>query len=226
MHTAASSESSVSPFAFLQALGVLVKDGDGRPLDGEMQTDADEFYNSLLHHLETEEMNSRDSYKDPTVVQNLLGCATVYIVSNSRGRELFLVLTAFKFSCSLCGHKCMSVPDSALSVIIDIPQGAKATTLSQCLDAFVKGEVMEDYKCENCEKAGGVTRSSRVQHLAEYAVIKLTRAAVRDGLMAKISTSVPIPTSELDLAPWFAYPDTGNGHRYEVFGVVEHIGNS
>jgi ubiquitin C-terminal hydrolase len=85
MHTAASSESSVSPFAFLQALGVLVKDGDGRPLDGEMQTDADEFYNSLLHHLETEEMNSRDSYKDPTVVQNLLGCATAYIVSNSRG---------------------------------------------------------------------------------------------------------------------------------------------
>lgn len=81
MHTAASSESSVSPFDFMKALSVLVKDGDGRPLDGEMQSDADEFYNRLLHQLEIEDVNSRDSYKDPTVVQNLLGSATVYIVS-------------------------------------------------------------------------------------------------------------------------------------------------
>lgn len=136
------------------------------------------------------------------------------------------MLTTFKYSCSLCGHRCISVPTPDLSVIIGIPHRTKATSLSQCLDAFVKGEVVEEYKCENCETPGGVTRSSRVQHLAEYVVIKLTRAVERGGLKGKISTSVPIPTGELDLTPWFADPDTGNGHRYEVIGVVEHFGNS
>ena len=85
MHTAEPAVSSVSPFNFMQAVGAHVSDDEGRPLDGERQSDAWEFYCGLLHRLEEEEVNSRDSYADPTMVQNLLGCTTVDIVSKFRG---------------------------------------------------------------------------------------------------------------------------------------------
>ncbi len=81
MHAAASPESSVSPFDFLQALGVHVQDDEGRALDGEKQADAWEFYCRLLHLLEEEEVNSRDSHKDPTMMQTVLGSTTADIVS-------------------------------------------------------------------------------------------------------------------------------------------------
>ena len=81
MHAVESTASSVSPIDFLYALGLLVEDDNGYPLDGEMQTDAWEFYYGLLHQLQYEEMNSRDSHKDPTTVENLLGSSSVDVVS-------------------------------------------------------------------------------------------------------------------------------------------------
>ena len=99
---------------------------------------------------------------------------------------------------------------------------AEETSLVQCLDDFVKGTALEDYKCNGCGKAGGVTKSTRVQQLARYAVIKLTRT----DIAGKIETQLPVPTGVLDLAPWFVSSDTDKGRRYEVTGVIEHFGKS
>ena len=70
MHAEGSASSSVSPIDFLYALGVLIEDDNGHPLDGEMQADAWEFYCRLLHHLQDEEVNGRDSHKDPTTIES------------------------------------------------------------------------------------------------------------------------------------------------------------
>ena len=67
----------------MYALGLLVEDDNGHPLDGEEQADAWEFYYSLLHHLEQEEMNSRNSQEDPTTVKTLLGSSIVDVVSEA-----------------------------------------------------------------------------------------------------------------------------------------------
>ena len=80
MNTAGSETAFVSTVDFLYALGVFVNDDRGHPLDGEQQGDAWEFYCRLLHQLETEEVIHRDSHKDLTMMEKLLGSATVEIV--------------------------------------------------------------------------------------------------------------------------------------------------
>ncbi len=80
MDTAGSEIAFVSTIDFLYALGIFVNDDKGHPLDGEQQGDAWEFYCRLLHHLENEEVNSRDSHKEMTVMEKLLGSATVEVV--------------------------------------------------------------------------------------------------------------------------------------------------
>ena len=85
MHTAGSADSFVSPFEFMQAAGVLLKDGDGRSVNGEREMDAEEFYGLLLRQLEDEEVNGRSSHTNPpspTVVETLLGSSTADLVSH------------------------------------------------------------------------------------------------------------------------------------------------
>ena len=71
----------------MQASGVLLKDGEGRGIDGEKETNAEEFYGILLRQLQDEEVNGRFSYANsphPTMVEDLVGSSTVDLVSHSQ----------------------------------------------------------------------------------------------------------------------------------------------
>ena len=136
----------------------------------------------------------------------------------------FLTLTGLKLSCSLCGHSHESPQTAGLSLDLALPRVDKReeVSLTQCLDDFVKGTAVEDYKCDGCGKLGGVIKSARIKHAAKYLVIKLTRTDNK----GKIDTHVPCPTSIMDLGSYFADSDTEDHHRYEVMGVAQHIGRS
>ena len=132
------------------------------------------------------------------------------------------MLTVLKFSCCFCGHRHEGGQTPGLSVDIGLcPRVKGAIPLMQCLEAFTKGTILKDYKCDGCGKSGGVTKATRIKQAAQYAVIKLTRT----DSQGKRNTQVTFPTSELDLAPLFVRSDVDEGFRYEIIGVTHHSGD-
>ena len=133
---------------------------------------------------------------------------------------MFLALTVLKVSCSSCGYSQLSGKETTLSVNIGVPRIDTTTSLEGCLDAFAKSTDRAETKCRVCRNLGGITASRRIQRLAKYAVINVARFDTN----GKIGTHIPLPTGELDLAPYFASLDNGEDHRYEVIAVAEHRG--
>lgn len=113
----------------------------------------------------------------------------------------------------------MSLPNKFNPLAIQIPMESKATSLIECLEEFFSGQTRPSIKCDGCGERGNVTETIRLQELAPYMVVEITRATMG----GKLNTNVPIPMGVVSLEPYLANSSRQDG-GYEVFGVVEHFG--
>jgi ubiquitin carboxyl-terminal hydrolase 8 len=122
-------------------------------------------------------------------------------------------------------------------------------TLTQCLDAFVKEEIMDGndkWACPTCKTLRKATKHLSISRLPPVLVIQLKRFESHGRFTDKIDTFVDFPLKSLDLTSYVPPPlpagaDPGqiNGgqhlspddprsqtppYRYDLYGVTNHFG--
>ena len=132
---------------------------------------------------------------------------------------------------------------------LPLPSGRSTkTTLYQCLDAFVKEEVLEKseaWNCPNCKTLRKATKQLSLSRLPPVLMIHLKRFSFKGPFTDKLETLVDFPLRNLDLTNYLPPPlppgvDGGrvNGitslddprsqlppYRYDLYGVTNHFGS-
>jgi len=116
-------------------------------------------------------------------------------------------------------------------------------TLTHCLDAFVRAEVMEKsdaWNCPHCKTLRKATKQLILSRLPPILLIHLKRFSIKGPFTDKVETLVDFPVKALDLTNYMPTPlPPGSGHlyhnrpspdaqippyRYDLFGVTNHYG--
>lgn len=132
---------------------------------------------------------------------------------------------------------------------LPLPSGRSIkTTLYQCLDAFVKEEILEKseaWNCPNCKALRKATKQLSLSRLPPVLMIHLKRFSFKGPFTDKLETLVDFPLKNLDLtnylpAPLPPGPDSArvNGitssddpraqlppYWYDLYGVTNHFGS-
>jgi len=132
-----------------------------------------------------------------------------------------------------------------------VPTGRSSKlTLTQCLDAFVKSEVMEKtdaWHCPNCKGLRRATKQLSLSRLPPVLLIHLKRFQAKGPFTDKIETLVDFPLRSLDLTSYMppqlppgvdnSQLNDGRGmssedprtqlppYLYDLYGVTNHSGN-
>jgi len=137
-----------------------------------------------------------------------------------------------------------------LSLPLPTGRNSSKVTLTQCLDAFVKSEVMEKtdaWHCPSCKTLRKATKQLSLSRLPPVLLIHLKRFQVKGPFTDKIETLVEFPLRSLDLTNYMPSPlppgadksQLNGGHRmssddpraqlppyrYDLYGVTNHSGN-
>ena len=120
--------------------------------------------------------------------------------------ELFGSQFESKLTCLRCGHIWVSYDPYCL-VPVEIP--AKAISLYDCLDQFMKTEELEEVTCENCSKQHGKTtvhKQFRLWTLPKILVIQLKRFnGNHAGVLRKFDKFVQAPL-KLNITKYVSHP--------------------
>lgn len=126
---------------------------DGQPIDPRIQTDVDEFFHTLMDKLE----------------RNLIHIQKKDLIDDIfRGEYSNLIIG------QECPHKSERV-EHFLSMRLEIIQ---KKSLSQALEEFIKGEILEGdnaYFCDKCDKKVKALKRVCVKNLPEILILTLKR---------------------------------------------------
>ncbi|EPQ56117.1 hypothetical protein GLOTRDRAFT_137950 [Gloeophyllum trabeum ATCC 11539] len=156
-----------------------------------------------------------------------------------------------RMECLTC-HKTSTTYNTFMSLSLPIPTGRSASkvTLMQCLDAFVKEEVMENsdaWNCPNCKTLRRATKRLSLSRLPPVLIIHLKRFSFKGPFTDKIESFVDFPLRNLDLTNYMPPPlppgvdksqmDGGQHlsrddprvqlppYKYDLYGVTNHFGS-
>lgn len=115
-----------------------------------------------------------------------------------------------KMTCLTCG-KTSTTYNAFMYLSLPIPQGKgfSKVSLFQCLDAFVKEEVMDKadaWNCPNCKKPRKATKRLSISRLPMILLIHLKRFSFKGPFTDKIESQVTFPTKGLDLTNYVPAP--------------------
>ncbi|XP_051197591.1 uncharacterized protein [Lolium perenne] len=122
--------------------------------------------------------------------------------------------------CPECNH-CSDRLESFLDLSLEINQ---MDTLLDSLESFTKTEVVESFTCDGCKTRVNMEKHLKVEQAPEVLVIQLKRFENLGSNISKIQEMVKYEL-ELDLKPFMSSADT-NPQKYDLYGVVEHLGES
>jgi ubiquitin carboxyl-terminal hydrolase 8 len=150
-----------------------------------------------------------------------------------------------RLQCMTC-QKTSTTYNTFMYLSLPIPTGRGITrvTLQQCLDAFVKEEVMEKadaWNCPSCKTARKATKKLSLSRLPPILLIHLKRFSFKGPFTDKLETLVEFPVKNLDLTNYMppllppgvdkSPPPRPNDpsaqlppYRYELYGVTNHFG--
>jgi len=242
---------SVAPTAFREAIGRFA------PLfQSHEQQDSQEFLTFLLDGLH-EDLN-RVLQRPPALELgetqqaelNRLPSQLASVVEWSlyRRRNDSVVVDVFQgqlrnqLTCLTCGHTSTTY-NAFMSLSLPVPagRGVSQATLAQCLDAFVREEVLEKgnaWHCPQCKKPRRSTKRLSLARLPPVLLVHLKRFTYRGPVSNKIDTRVVFPTEALDLSNYMPPPlPPGSSARgvpasesqrppylYDLYGVTHHFG--
>ncbi|KAK0556562.1 ubiquitin-specific protease doa4 [Tilletia horrida] len=154
-----------------------------------------------------------------------------------------------KMTCLTCG-KTSTTYNAFMYLSLPLPSGRAYSRVSlyDCLDAFVRQEVLDKadaWFCPQCKKARKATKKLSISRLPAILLIHLKRFSFKGPFTDKIETQVTFPLQELDLTRYMPPPLTssaaGNGagagevpvvsksqqppYVYDLYGVTHHFGS-
>lgn len=115
-----------------------------------------------------------------------------------------------KMTCLTCG-KTSTTYNAFMYLSLPIPSGRSFSkvTLFQCLDAFVKEEVLDKadaWNCPACKKPRKATKRLSISRLPMILLIHLKRFSFKGPFTDKIETQVSFPLQGLDLTNYVPPP--------------------
>ncbi|PWN50446.1 cysteine proteinase [Violaceomyces palustris] len=148
-----------------------------------------------------------------------------------------------KMTCLTCG-KTSTTYNAFMYLSLPIPngRGMNRVTLQQCLDAFVREEIMDKsdaWRCPRCKRPRKATKKLSISRLPQVLLIHLKRFSFKGPFTDKIDTQVTFPTSSLDLTNYMPPPlppgaitegvATSQSQQppyiYDLYGVTHHFGS-
>lgn len=115
-----------------------------------------------------------------------------------------------RMTCLTCG-KTSTTYNAFMYLSLPIPQGRSFSkvTLYQCLDSFVREEVMDKadaWNCPVCKKPRKATKRLSISRLPIILLIHLKRFSFKGPFTDKIETQVNLPVTGLDLTNYMPPP--------------------
>ncbi|SAM85662.1 related to Ubiquitin carboxyl-terminal hydrolase 4 [Ustilago bromivora] len=149
-----------------------------------------------------------------------------------------------KLTCLTCG-KTSTTYEAYTYLSLPVPhgRGASKVTLQQCLDAFVREEVLDKgdmWNCPRCKKPRKATKRLSISRLPPILLIHLKRFSFKGPFTDKIDTTVTFPTNaSLDLTNYMPPPlppgSAGAGalvsqcqkppYLYDLYAATHHFGS-
>ncbi|CBQ70188.1 related to Ubiquitin carboxyl-terminal hydrolase 4 [Sporisorium reilianum SRZ2] len=151
-----------------------------------------------------------------------------------------------KLTCLTCG-KTSTTYEAFTYLSLPVPhgRGVGKVALQQCLDAFVREEVLDKadmWNCPRCRKPRKATKRLSISRLPQILLIHLKRFSFKGPFTDKIDTTVTFPTnSALDLTNYMPPPlppgtvvKGGNvavsqsqvpPYLYDLYAVTHHFGS-
>ncbi|CAO1616489.1 unnamed protein product [Sympodiomycopsis kandeliae] len=247
----------VSPVTFREAIGRFIS-----TFRGYDQHDSQEFLAFLLDGLHEDlnyvvhkpppvEMTPEREEELETLPQQVASVKewTIY-----RQRNDSLIVDWFqgqfrnKMTCLTCG-KTSTTYNAFMYLSLPIPSGRSFSkvTLFQCLDAFVKEEVLDKadaWNCPSCKKPRKATKRLSISRLPMILLIHLKRFSFKGPFTDKIETQVSFPIQGLDLTNYVPPPLSPSLQKsfhsergipisrsqqppfvYDLYGVTHHFGS-
>uniref|UniRef100_A0ACD5U4U3 Uncharacterized protein n=1 Tax=Avena sativa TaxID=4498 RepID=A0ACD5U4U3_AVESA len=166
--------------------------------------DAHELLRCLLDKLDEYSVAPRLSSEEPSSIV----------------KEVFGGQLKSQLHCPECNH-CSDRLESFLDLSLEINQ---MDTVLDSLESFTKIEVVESFICDGCKSRVDMEKRLKVERAPEVLVIQLKRFENLGSSISKIREMVKYQL-ELDLSPFMSSADT-DPQNYDLYGVVEHLGDS
>ncbi|KAI0832093.1 cysteine proteinase [Trametes gibbosa] len=150
-----------------------------------------------------------------------------------------------RMECLTC-HRTSTTYNTFMYLTLPVPttRSGSKVTLQQCIDAFVKEEVMDKsdaWHCPHCKTLRKATKLLSLSRLPPVLLIHLKRFSAKGPFTDKIETTVDFPLKGLDLTNYMPppLPPGVNGgsqvsyddprcqtppYRYDLYGVTNHFG--
>ncbi|GJJ11320.1 hypothetical protein Clacol_005552 [Clathrus columnatus] len=153
-----------------------------------------------------------------------------------------------RLQCLTC-RKTSTTYNPFMYLSLPLPTGRSATTtLYQCLDAFVKEEILEKsdaWNCPRCKTLRKATKQLSISRLPPVLLIHLKRFSFKGPFTDKLETLVDFPLKNLDLTNYVPMPlppsadnprpssaSVSNDpriqlppYKYDLYAVTNHYGN-
>ena len=220
----------VSPHIFRSVVSARRRDFGGMQMH-----DAHEFIILLMEWLH-EDLNVIEMATSPTSsppgnsLPDIEAAESVWRrfrrLNDSIVTRLFYGLQKSTLSCTACGLESATFETfSLLSLPLAVPTEGRST-LYQCLDQYVRGDLITDWTCPKCRRSHDVFKKLDIWRLPSVLILHLKRFSFAGSTSRKTHSQVSFPLSDLDLSQLVIgpHPDT-HGMVYDLYGVVEHHGS-
>ncbi|KAI9011013.1 hypothetical protein CLU79DRAFT_709908 [Phycomyces nitens] len=234
----------ISPVSFRKSLIKFAPQ-----FSGTEQQDSQEFLNFLLDGLH-EDINTVTRRPSPTLetaeeeaaFERLPDWQASGIAwEKYLARNASLIVTLFqgqyrsRLRCLSC-NTTSTTYNTFMSLSLPIPakrSGPSSVSLFQCLDYFVKEEVLEkdnSWNCPTCKKHRRATKSLTLSRLPDVLLIHLKRFSFDGPFRDKLETMVKYPLKGLDLSRYVPSTMTDPSQdrpsfNYDLYGVSNHYGS-
>ncbi|XP_021708412.1 ubiquitin carboxyl-terminal hydrolase 2 isoform X2 [Aedes aegypti] len=149
-------------------------------------------------------------------------------VENSMIKNLFVGLLRSTLKCTYCNGASVTF-DPFWDLSLPLPSTNSRCKLENCMDMFVKEEVMDGIDqptCSRCKARRKCTKSLTIERFPKYLVIHLKRFS-ETRWSNKLTNVVEFPTGEreLNLQP-YASEDHSGPVNYSLYGISNHMGST
>uniref|UniRef100_A0A336K4T9 ubiquitinyl hydrolase 1 n=1 Tax=Culicoides sonorensis TaxID=179676 RepID=A0A336K4T9_CULSO len=220
---------SVNPSEFKMAFS-----SKHRMYSGSAQQDSQEFLRFFLDSVHGA-LNTATKAEPITLDDNMSDSRKAELMwnwysktENSVIKDLFVGQLKSTLKCTECGNTSTTF-DPFWDLSLPLPSNTRCK-LSDCLDLFIKEEILDGDEmptCSKCKTRRKSTKNFTIQRYPKILVIHLKRFS--ETRWSKLTTLVEFPTSEggLNLAPFASSSNTEtNNGLYSLYATSNHMGST
>ncbi|XP_065083858.1 ubiquitin carboxyl-terminal hydrolase Usp2 isoform X1 [Ochlerotatus camptorhynchus] len=149
-------------------------------------------------------------------------------VENSMIKDLFVGLLRSTLKCTYCNGASVTF-DPFWDLSLPLPSTNSRCKLDECMDMFVKEEVMDGIDqptCSRCKTRRKCTKSLAIERFPKYLVIHLKRFS-ETRWSNKLTNVIDFPTGERGLnLQSYASEDNKGPVYYSLYGISNHMGST